>query len=362
LSAPGKYTLTTESITVFHHGKTYTVQRGTGNYDRLRKAILEDNWDDIVSNLTVKSSIARWARGKFTVNEDLTEFQYEGKPLPKELHRRMMEMAQKNEDPAPVMRFWIRLMRNPSWRSVQQLYPFLKHQGCPITDDGCFLAYKAVQQNYLDVHSGTVDNSPGKINEMPRNQISDDSNVGCHIGFHVGALAYAQSFGPRDRIMLICKVDPQDVVCIPYENSFQKIRVCKYEVIGHYGGELPDTTFRDDEVLEGSAPKTEAKPVPAKHQSQSAGTSDLEDDEDIDDDEIDKDVLLPEPAPAPPVRKVERKYNKYMKLGQTELMGLPTDELRGFAANCLHIVGASKIAGGKTALVIRILEVRAAYV
>ena len=52
---------------------------------------------------------------------------------------------------------------------------------------------------------------------------------------HVGALAYAITFcsGGGSRIV-ICEVDPENVVCVPYDCSQQKMRVCEYKVIGHH--------------------------------------------------------------------------------------------------------------------------------
>jgi hypothetical protein len=46
-------------------------------------------------------------------------------------------------------------------------------------------------------------------------------------------------------------------------------------------------------------------------------------------------------------------------MGMSELMEQSIDTLRQYAGKGLQIVGASKIHGGKTALVAKILEVRA---
>ncbi len=120
--------------------------------------------------------------------------------------------------------------------------------GIPITADGCFLAYKGVRADYKDVHSGIFDNSPGQSHEMDRAAVSDDPNYHCHFGFHVGSESYAKGFGPK---VVICKVDPEYVVCVPNDYECQKMRVCKYSVIGNYGCQLPSTVFEDEpEVTE----------------------------------------------------------------------------------------------------------------
>jgi hypothetical protein len=75
-------------------------------------------------------------------------------------------------------------MENPSYRAVNELYGFLEKNRLPITPDGHFLAYKKVRDDYKDIHSGTMDNSVGKIVEMERNQVNDDKNQTCSSGLH----------------------------------------------------------------------------------------------------------------------------------------------------------------------------------
>lgn len=236
------YTLTNQSVTVIFEGKSHVVQKGSPNYKALRKAVLDKDWASVPNNLTVAKSIKDWAKGKFTMKDNC--FMYEGEQIPSDINTRVIKMATNGEDPTPLFKFWERLKKNPSMRSVLQLWPFLAHKGIPLTKDGTFLAYKGVKSDYKDVHSGLWDNSPGAVNKMPRNQISDDPNHACHEGFHVGALEYAGTFGPR---VVVCEVDPEHVVCVPYDSSQHKMRVCEYKVIGNHNGDhLPSTVYLDD--------------------------------------------------------------------------------------------------------------------
>jgi hypothetical protein len=361
------YTLTNESLTIVWEGKSHTVQRFSQNFKPLRQAILDEDWETVPKHLTITKSLKEWAQGKFTFEGD--KFLFEGEEMPYELNQRAIGMASKGEDPKPLFLFWERVQKNPSWRSVKQLYPFLAHQGIPITEDGCFLAYKGVKHNFKDKHSGQFDNSPGQVHEMPRNQISDDPKEACHEGFHVGALGYAGSFADR---VVVCKVDPADVVCVPYDSSQQKMRVCKYEVMGNHNGQhLPSTTFKEDEYPE---------PSHTPHGDAIRDLEDEEDDPDYDEesdplvDEEDKEVeaknyYLNEAHELPKEEKVldistakrkpKKGFAKLDKMGMSELMEQSIDTLRQYAGKGLQIVGASKIHGGKTALVAKILEVRA---
>jgi hypothetical protein len=384
------FTLTNESITVVFEGKPHVVQKGSPQFNALRKAIIAEDWKSVPKNLTVAKSIKDWAKGKFTLKGD--NFCFEGQEIPNNINSRIIQMATKGEDPTPLFKFWERLQKNPSMRSVSQLWTFLEHKGIPLTKDGTFLAYKGVKQNFKDAHTGTIDNSPGAVNEMPRNKISDDPNEACHEGFHVGALRYAQSFSQR---VVVCEVDPEHVVCVPYDSSAEKMRVCKYKVRGNHNGELlPSTTFSDDYVaLKGAVeldPNDEtdadydpekdflAEPceecgakMPAEYCHQECSYHLIECSR--------YDEFTPEEEPekkAPPkkvkgkdkkkahkeLKKAGKKlavsFDRLKKMTMADLMNESLDTLRDYAGKGLKIVGASKVPGGKTALVSLILKTR----
>jgi hypothetical protein len=337
-----KHTLTNDSITVVHQGKVYTTQRGTANFVNLRKAILEERWEDLVNHLTIPKSVSTWAKGKFTyVNE---KFLFEGKELPNDFHSRIIKMASGGEDPTPLFAFWEKLQKNPSFRSVNQLWAFLQQKGIPLTKDGCFLAYKSVKMDFKDHHSGKFSNKPGSVLEMPRNQISDDPNHACHEGFHVGALEYAQGFGSSDRRIVICRIDPADVVCVPYDSSQQKMRVCKYVVEGlHNGSHMSDTVHEDEDI--------------------DVDVDDFEEGEDESaDQEAEGDALFNDgvsgSSPEEKTKKLKKNLVSLDKMDLTDLMEQSLDVLRKYAARDLKIIGASKIPGGKLALVKRIMKDR----
>jgi len=128
------------------------------------------------------------------------------------------------------IKFLENLMENPGYRSRNCLYNFLSHWSAPITEDGCFLAYKNVNNNYTDVHTGTFDNSIGTTVSMPRRDVNDDPNQTCSSGLHVAAPSYLPSFAPGRRT-IVCKINPRDVVAVPTDYSHAKMRVCQYEVV-----------------------------------------------------------------------------------------------------------------------------------
>lgn len=310
---------------------------------------MEERWADIPNNLTAVKSLKSWAKGKCTVDGNIIS--YNGVQLPEELNSRINKMFTNGESPAPVFKFWERLEKNPSFRSVQQLWAFLNQVGIPLTPDGCFLAYKSVKGDYTDVYTGTVSNKPGSINEMPRNQISDDPKVDCHVGFHVGALKYAQEFAGTK--IVICKVDPEHVVCVPYDNSQQKMRVCKYEVIGNYGAQLPSTSIEDDETDDVEEEIEQDGDIEEETKSVVSAPENVV----VDGIKISKgDATLIKGKPKTSTKKPTPM--NFGKMNTKQLLDVSLDELRKYAGHSLKIVGASKIPGGKLALIKAIQKVR----
>lgn len=160
---------------------------------------------------------------------------YRGKHISNYCLDKALEFAANNLPYKPLLRFFDRLMENPSMNSVEQLYKFLENKGIPITPDGFFLAHKVVRPDYKDKHSGTVDNSIGAKPFMLRNMVDDNKNNHCSRGFHVGALDYIYSYGSVGDKIMVVKVDPADCVSVPTDHSFQKLRVYRYEVVAEYG-------------------------------------------------------------------------------------------------------------------------------
>lgn len=337
------FTKTTDSINIVWKGQAFTVQAESPHFKGLHAAITNKDWDSIPKYLTVKQAISSWSEGEFTLQGGGIRFQ--GEPIPAELSKRLMAMIQRGEDAKPLCRFFERLALNPSMRSVEQLFKFLQHYNIPLTEDGYFLAYKGVNSDLTDCHTGQWNNKPGAINTMPRNRISDDPRHACHEGFHVGALGYAQSFGSR---VVVCQVDPANVVSVPYDASEQKMRVCEYEVVGHHGTALSSTTISARDVptptrrtvttaTKGGKPGVTTKAKPVKKPTTG------------------KAKVIQGVTPTSTERK---RFYRFNKKGMESLMEQQIHHLRRYAGCHLEIVGASKIRGGKVALVATILKAR----
>lgn len=147
------------------------------------------------------------------------------------LTRKIISNMKEGKDFKFLLPFLENLMLNPSRKAVMRLYDFLMATDIEITADGHFIAWKVVRDNYLDCHSGTFDNSPGKRVEVPRNTVDEDDNRTCSSGLHVCSKSYIPSFGGSKSRVVSVKVHPRDVVSIPVDYNDAKMRTCGYTVL-----------------------------------------------------------------------------------------------------------------------------------
>src|ERR1035437_9643726 len=131
----------------------------------------------------------------------------------------------------PYMRFMEKLQENPSKRAVNELFGFIQRYKLVIDEDGDILAYKKVQENWFDLHTGTINNFIGLVVKIPRNMVDDDFGLLCSEGLHCCAFDYLQSYSSahNNRVILI-KIHPKDVVSIPTDDA-AKMRICEYLVL-----------------------------------------------------------------------------------------------------------------------------------
>lgn len=248
-------TLTSNAITIFEIGDgalvdTHVINKDNQNFQTAYNLIAENaaSQDSIASALLLssqKKQIKELSLGCLEYNQKTHNLCFShtdenGNEIkinfPTTLKNRLVESIQSGEN-QHLVNFANRLALNPSNRVVSELYDFLQAGDIEIDSDGYVICFKKVKQDYKDVHSGTFDNSVGKIISMPRNQVEDDPRKTCSAGLHVCSSAYLSHFhGAR---VMKCKVDPADFVSVPYDyysndagSVKAKARVCRYEVIG----------------------------------------------------------------------------------------------------------------------------------
>ena len=217
------------NITIILEGQARSVAASHPNHSLVMDAIREERWGDLENLVEIPKAISHYSEGNVTVNENGEVF-FGGEQVHSTIAQRITMFFQQGLDFRPLVAFMDNLMANPSRRAVEELYGFLENEGMALTDDGCFVGYKGVGDDFKDKHSHTFDNSPGTVLEMARNLVDDDARRSCSNGFHVGSQRYASSWAGSDGRLLLVKVNPADAVSVPFDGS-EKLRVCRYEVL-----------------------------------------------------------------------------------------------------------------------------------
>lgn len=213
-------------------GKSYTIATDHPKYKQIIEAIKQKDWDGFVNLVNITKQVKDYAEGVEISDGAII---VNGEVVHNTLTKRIVSFMGQGLPFDPMLKFLGNLMKNPSKRAVDELYDFLEAGELPITEDGCFLAFKNVRSNYMDIHSGSFDNSVGRICEMPRNRVCDDKDQTCSAGLHFCSISYLPSFSDRDGgKTMILKINPADVVSIPSDYNNAKGRCCKYIVVAEY--------------------------------------------------------------------------------------------------------------------------------
>lgn len=247
---------TPQNVTVFFDGQPNIVAVGTVQYDLVMAAIDAGDLQGVRDAINARQAVVNKSHGKITLNG--TTLMYEGRPLHGGLVNRILAVVKDAGDAGPLLNFLDRLMQNPSKRAVDELYGFIGACDLPITDDGHFLAYKIVRDDYFDIYTGTMDNSVGKVVSMPRNEVDDNKDNTCSEGLHFCSKSYLPHYGSGGSRHMVVKIDPADVVSIPSDYNNAKGRACRYLVVDELAKDkfiIPDYTasygWDEDDDLDG---------------------------------------------------------------------------------------------------------------
>lgn len=222
-------------ITVMMNGVTNTINSDHANYADIREALKTKDHETVEKLINVAQSVINYVSGRVRiVNEQVFYGDFEVKGS---IVQRIIAMMREGFDAESMIKFLENLMSNPSKRAVDELYGFLEATALPITEDGCFLAYKRVRDDYRDFYTGKMDNSIGTVLEMPRNQVDEDKDTTCSYGLHFCSLSYLPHYHGGQGRVLIVKINPADVVAIPNDYNNAKGRAARYEVIGEHSSE-----------------------------------------------------------------------------------------------------------------------------
>lgn len=247
----------TSVLTALIDGNVYTAEKTHVNWRNLVDAVTNSDDDLDLVALARLFDPAEAVQTYFTkVSERVSvaggHVYLDGEEVNGGLANMIIRYINENEDSRAMalVNFLENVANNPNEHSREQLYDWLSRYDFAINDAGNFLAYKGVVKR-LDgvdmdkypyqssssgraivdgtVYNGRIPNGVGAVVEMPRTSVQHDPSVGCHTGLHAGTWEYASTFtsGP----CLLVEINPRDVVSVPTDCDWQKIRTCRYTVV-----------------------------------------------------------------------------------------------------------------------------------
>jgi hypothetical protein len=250
---------TSGATILFSDGEVINVTSTHPSYAQIVKLLIEGTDDEesllalTLPALTAGKSLNRLSE---RVIYDTGTIYFDGDPIDASIANHIVNIIQEggNENSyGALVKFLEKLYQNPSEASRNSLYDFLVRNSFTITPDGDFLAYKGVNADGRSINSGygIVDgvvhqnarllNNVGSTLEMPRLKVDDDTGVGCSTGLHAGTYNYAKNFARG--MLLLVKINPRDVVSVPKDCNFQKIRTCRYVVLTQTEVKYEKTTY-----------------------------------------------------------------------------------------------------------------------
>lgn len=235
----------TSNITAFIDGEMYTASNDHPNWDSIVTGAISGD-EGIADLFDVAETVSkRFEQLTERVSVRNGQIYFDGDELDRAETKQIVRFLDDGvDDWEPLVLFLEKVQTNPNEHSREQLYSWLEHHDFPIDSDGDIIAYKGVKvvdDGYRSIsqgkaivdgeeHSGAIPNNVGSVVEMPRSEVHHDPSTGCSRGLHAGSWDYASGFAQG--AVLTVKINPRDVVSVPTDCDWAKVRVCRYIVTG----------------------------------------------------------------------------------------------------------------------------------
>lgn len=237
-SWPIPYIATSKNISFVWNDEIVNVSIDSNKFSEIKDALNAGNGDAAFKLSSLKNKILSYSYKDIEIENDTLT--YKGKVFENSIVDKIVnDMNEGNTDFEKYVKFIDNMMANPSHKIKKRIYDFIVAEDIKISDDGFILAFKVVKSSYYDIHSNSMDNSPGCVVKMNREDVDDDDSVTCSTGLHVCSKSYIPYFSNSASKIVLCGVNPKDVVSIPIDYNDAKMRCCEYVVLE----DVTDTFF-----------------------------------------------------------------------------------------------------------------------
>ena len=243
------YMITENALTLFNEGVPMTLHASDSRFPEALDLIRDEEWNSLRDLINVEKVLISYTANHPEISVSDAEVLYKGEAVHGYAADKLIQMAKLNLPLEPLCNFLANVLKNVSYRAQQDLLQFLEYGNMPITEDGCFLAYKRVRSDYTDMHTGKFDNSIGSVCEMERGSVDDNPNNTCSAGLHFASLDYVKDFFNQSTPLVVLKINPVDVVAIPADYHHTKGRCAKYTVFDEVDQNIKTNVLGETPVL-----------------------------------------------------------------------------------------------------------------
>ena len=252
--------------TVVLGGQPHQFDHTHPEYNGLCECVMAGDSDEFVNLINTGTVIENWSEGNFEFRDGF--LYYENERVANQPTERIINMIKNSWDYKPMLAYLDRLYQNVSNRAVHESYTWCSNKGLPITDDGMLIGYKGVslysgedrfdklgrplaEGDHVDKYTGTsFRNNIGDECSMNRRGVSDNCNDGCASGLHVGTYEYAENWAGTNGVVVLVKFDPADIVSVPTDCQYSKMRVSKYTVVSVAREQLEEEVYTEEDEYE----------------------------------------------------------------------------------------------------------------
>jgi hypothetical protein len=241
--------ITPEGIVVYYNGILQNVSSTHPVYDQVVAAVRKEDWAEVERLVDLTKVIRDSLENEPGFEVEAGSIKLNGRAFPDMISQKALSMIKSGHSVAVLARFLRKLIDNPYLVGQDGLLRFCEANGILLHEDGDLIAFKGVDEDWLDCHSRTISNAIGAV--IPRKahwEVDRNPAVPCSVGYHVGSESFARGYGQRT---VLVKVDPRDWIETPNDMQFGKGRVCFYQVIAEMDRSNPlpvQESYTDDDL------------------------------------------------------------------------------------------------------------------
>lgn len=246
------------AINVLIDGRARAVDNTHPNFNALKDAIKKGaptgtfDLDLIRSLIDIPSFVAKATVGRVQIGGDRVLF--DGNEIKGFYVTRLIAMLQEGLPIEPLARYLERREQNPVLTAKEELDLFIEGGKNPITNDGCIVAFKKVQDDLTSYHRGKDGriflHTVGSTLEVDESEVDTNRYNTCSSGLHFCSYSYlSHYYGGQGRVVIV-KIDPADIRAIPVDYNHSKGRALRYTVIGEIPEEEAQQFFDGQHVTD----------------------------------------------------------------------------------------------------------------